>query len=143
MRRAILTAITVAGVGLPAAGGTALAVADDGDRQVRPRAATPRAGAPGFELEIDPDLDARFGPRPVNAVAAAAVVAARFPGARVTEAELDDRDGGPIWEITFALGGAEREVEVDAVTAAILGDDDGTDDSEDRFDDSDDRFDDD
>ncbi|WP_433796787.1 PepSY domain-containing protein [Actinoplanes sp. CA-252034] len=113
MRRSLLIAITVAGVVVPLSAGTALAVADDSGRQ--------RNTAAGFEIEIDPELDARFGPRPVNAVQAAAVVTRRFPGARVLEAELDERSGGPIWEVEFALDGDERKVDVDAVTGAILG----------------------
>jgi uncharacterized membrane protein YkoI len=112
MRRPLLIVVTVAGVAVPLAAGTALATADDRARS-----------AAGFEIEIDPELDARFGPRPVNAVQAAAIVTQRFPGARVLEAELDERDGGPIWEVEFRLNGDEEEVDVDAVNGAILGDD--------------------
>ncbi len=113
MRRSLLIMITVAGVAVPLAAGTALATADD--------SAGRRGTAAGFEIEIDPELDARFGPRPVNAVQAAGIVTRRFPGARVLEAELDERDGGPIWEMKFQQGGDEGEVDVDAVTGAILG----------------------
>ena len=119
MRRAILVAITVAGIGVPLITGTAIAAADDDDRRSSLAAST---GA--FEIEIDPELDARFGPRPVNAVRAAEIVTNQFPGARVTEAELDEVGGGPIWEVKFELGGGENEVNVDAVTGAIFGDDD-------------------
>jgi uncharacterized membrane protein YkoI len=119
----LLLAFTIVGVVLPLAAGTALATAKDSRDGVR--------AAAGFEVEIDPELDARFGPRPVNAVRAAAVVEQRFPGARVIEAELDEQDGGPIWEVEFLLGGREREVNVDAVSGAILagGEDDSDDDS--------------
>ena len=121
MRRALLTAATVAGIGVPLVAGTALAAAKDSRERTRP----PAAAAAGFEIEIDPGLDAEFGPRPVNAVQAAAIVTARFAGARVLKAELDERGGGPVWEIEFALGGSEHEVEVDAITGDILtGDDD-------------------
>ncbi|MFI7547468.1 PepSY domain-containing protein [Actinoplanes sp. NPDC049599] len=116
MRRSLLVAITVVGVAVPLSAGTALAMAgDDAER---------RSTSAGFELNIDPDLDAKFGPRPVNAVRAAEIVAQRFPGARVVEAELDERAGGPIWEMEFLLRGDEREVDVDAVTGAIRGGDD-------------------
>lgn len=115
MRRTLLIAVTVAGVGVPLVAGTALATAND-------RSRTRAAG--GFEIEIDRDLDAAFGPRRVNAVQAAAIVTQRFAGARVTEAELDERGGGPIWEVKFQLGAGEREVDVDAVTGVILGGDD-------------------
>ncbi|MEV6812652.1 PepSY domain-containing protein [Micromonospora sp. NPDC051296] len=125
MRRAVLVAITIAGVAVPLVAGTALATAKDS----RQRAGA-RSGA-GFEIEIDPRLDAKFGPRPVNAVQAAEIVTRRFAGARVTEAELDERNGGPIWEIEFVLGGREREVDVDAVTGAILADDGRDDDRDD------------
>ncbi|MET0414768.1 MAG: PepSY domain-containing protein [Actinoplanes sp.] len=112
MRRTVLTALTVAGVAVPLVAGTAIATAKDS-----------RSSA-GFEIEIDPELDARFGPRPVNAVAAAAIVAERFPGARVVEAELDEEGGRPIWEIEYVLRGSGREVDVDAVDGQILTGDD-------------------
>jgi uncharacterized membrane protein YkoI len=116
MRRSLLIAVTVVGVAVPLGAGTALAMADD--------SAERRNTSAGFEIDIDPELDAKFGPRPVNAVQAAAIVTGRFPGARVIEAELDERAGGPIWEMEFQLRGDENEVEVDAVTGAILGGDD-------------------
>ncbi|MEU4623306.1 PepSY domain-containing protein [Actinoplanes sp. NPDC023801] len=116
MRRSLLIAVTTAGVVVPLAMGTALATAGDRVERTGSRA--------GFEIEIDPDLDARFGPRPVNAVQAADIVVRRFPGARVLEAELDERAGGPIWEMEFRLAGDERKVDVDAVTGAILAGDD-------------------
>ena len=119
MRRALLTAITVAGAGVPLIIGTTVALADDDYR------APAALAVAAFEIEIDPELDARFGPRPVNAVRAAGIVTDRFPGARVTEAELDEAGGGPIWEITFEAGDGENEVTVDAITGTILdGDDD-------------------
>jgi uncharacterized membrane protein YkoI len=131
MRRSVITAAV--GVGLAVVAGTSLASAkdrDDDDR--RPALTAPRAERPSFDLEIDPELDAEFGPRRVNAAQAADIVADAFPGARVTEAELDEENGGPIWEMKFELGGGEREVHVDADTGAILGsasgDDDGGDD---------------
>lgn len=123
MRRILLVAVSVVGVGLPLVAGTALATAKDSRDNVRSSA--------GFEIEIDPELDARFGPRPVNAVQAGTIVVQRFPGARVLEAELDERGGGPIWEMKFALNGDEREVEVDAVDGTILrGGDDRTEDDD-------------
>ena len=131
MRRAALVAVTVAGIGIPLIAGTALASAKDGRDQV----ATPPGGPP-FELEIDPELDARFGPRPVNAVQAAGIVTARF-GGRVVEAELDEENGRPIWEMELA-GAAVAEADVDAINGDILGDDDsdaGDDDSDDDADD--------
>ena len=68
---------------------------------------------------IDPELDAQFGPRPVNAVRAAEIVTARF-GGRVVEAELDEENGRPIWEMGLA-GAAVDEVDVDAINGAVLG----------------------
>lgn len=115
MRRPLLVAFTIAGVALPLAAGTALAAAKDSRSDTRTAA--------GLVIEIDPELDARFGPRPVNAVQAAAIVESRFPGSRVREAELDEQDGGPIWEMEFVIGGRKSEVDVDAVSGAILTDD--------------------
>jgi uncharacterized membrane protein YkoI len=127
MRRAVLIAVTVATAGASLVAGTALASANDREDRV----AVPADGPP-FELEIDPELDARFGPRPVNAVQAAAIVTARF-GGRVVEAELDEENGRPIWEMGLA-GAAVDEVDVDAINGAVLGgggqadDDEGGDD---------------
>lgn len=113
MRRTFLVAMTIGGMAIPLIAGTALAVAADDRSRTRASAA--------FEIEIDPELDAAFGPRPVNAVQAAAIVTQRFTGARVTEAELDERDGGPIWEVKFVRPAGGGEVDVDAVTGLILG----------------------
>lgn len=127
-------AVAVAGAGVVLSAGTSLATADDGDDRI----AAP-AGGPAFELEIDPELDARFGPRPVNAVRAAEIVTARF-GGRVVEAELDEENGRPIWEMRL-IGADVGEVDVDATNGAVLGDDDaGRDDgaSDDRGDDDED-----
>lgn len=120
MRRSLVVAVTVVGVVVPLSAGTALAMADD--------SADRRSTSAGFEIEIDPELDARFGPRPVNAVQAADIVTRRFPGARVLSAELDERAGGPIWEMEFQLRGNEDEVDVDAVTGAVIGGGDRDDD---------------
>lgn len=121
-RKSVL--IVVAGSSLALIAGTAVASAGDGDddRGDR-RSAGQRGDGTSFELEIDADLDAEFGPRRVDAGQAAAIVADTFPGARVTEAELDERAGGPIWEVTFDLGGRERKIDVDADNGALLGSD--------------------
>ncbi|MEH0824283.1 MULTISPECIES: PepSY domain-containing protein [unclassified Micromonospora] len=117
MRRALL--LTVAAGGMLLAG-TAVAAAKDG----RDRVATP-PGGPAFELRIDPELDARFGPRPVNAVQAAEIVTARF-GGQVTRAELDEANGRPIWEIDLS-GARVGEVDVDAIDGTVLGGEAGDD----------------
>ncbi|HYN96806.1 MAG TPA: PepSY domain-containing protein [Pilimelia sp.] len=114
MRKLVLT--LAAAVGLALVAGPPLASAKDGDDD-RGR---PAGGRP-FELEIDPELDARFGPRRINATQAADIIVAALPGARVTEAELDEDNGRPIWEMTFVFGRSEGEVDVDATTGAILG----------------------
>ncbi|OJF12807.1 PepSY domain-containing protein [Couchioplanes caeruleus] len=118
MRKAVIT--TVAGIALVLTAGTAVASAKDRDER---RVTAPAPGRPPFDLEIDPDLDARFGPRRVNATQAAAIVEDAFPGARVTEAELDEEGGAPVWEVKFERSGREGEVDVDATTGALLTDD--------------------
>ncbi|MGB2568558.1 PepSY domain-containing protein [Micromonospora citrea] len=110
MRKAVLLVVAVGGM---LAAGTAIASAKDG----RDRVATP-PGGPAFELRIDPELDARFGPRPVNAVRAAEIVVARF-GGQVTRAELDEEGGRPIWEMKLR-GARVGEVDVDAVDGTVL-----------------------
>ena len=108
--------VLIASVGL-ALGGTAIASAGDDDDD---RRSAGIARGSGLEIEIDPELDARFSPRAVNAVQAAAIVERAFPGARAVEAELDEEDGDPIWEIEFVRAGREDEVDVDATSGAIL-----------------------
>jgi uncharacterized membrane protein YkoI len=125
MRKAALIAITVVGIGLPLVAGTALATANDR----RDRVAVPADG-PAFDLEIDPDLDAQFGPRPINAVQAADIVTSRF-GGRVVEAKLDEEDGRPIWEMELA-GASVSKVDVDAINGTIING--GEDDNRDRDD---------
>jgi uncharacterized membrane protein YkoI len=71
-----------------------------------------------FELEIDPELDAQFGPRPVNGVQAAEIAMAQF-GGRVVAAELDEEGGRPIWEVEL-VGAAVDEADVDAIDGQIL-----------------------
>ncbi len=99
----------------PAAGSTVIALtgSDDGDDESTGRTADGLA----FELEIDPELDAEFGPRPVNAVRAAEIAVAEF-GGRVVAAELDEEGGRPIWEIELA-GAAVGEIDVDAIDGRI------------------------
>jgi uncharacterized membrane protein YkoI len=131
MRRVVLFAISASAVGATLAAGTALASANDRD-DVRERSSGAAVAAgPPFDLEVDPELDARFGPRPVNAVQAAAIATARF-GGRVVEAELDEEDGRPLWELKLS-GATVGDVDVDAINGAILGDDDdgGDDDGDD------------
>lgn len=70
-----------------------------------------------FELEIDPELDARFGPRPVNGVQAAEIAMAEF-GGRVVAVELDEEDGRPVWEVELA-GAEVDEVDVDAIDGRV------------------------
>ena len=162
MGRTLKLLIAAAGAGVLLAGGTAVAAADDADTRRRlidrliqadpvtgggsedagddggpADDAGAEAAAPPFEIEIDPELDAQFGPRPVNAVQAAEIVVAAFPGARVVKAELEEENGGPTWDVEFVLGGDENEVGVDAVTGQILGDDGEDDDDGDDSDDDD------
>jgi hypothetical protein len=55
--------------------------------------------------------------RRVDAARAAAIVTARFEGARVVEAELEDGQ----WELTFLLDGVENEIRVDRRTGRLSG----------------------
>ncbi|MCC5036183.1 PepSY domain-containing protein [Streptomyces sp. WAC 00631] len=79
-----------------------------------------RAASPAFEIEIDPELDARFGPRPVNAVQAAGIVTDLMPGARVVKVELDEEDDRAVWGVEAVIGSGEAEVDVDAFTGDVL-----------------------
>lgn len=75
------------------------------------------ADGTAFELEIDPELDARFGPRPVNGVRAAGIAVEAF-GGRVVAVELDEEGGRPIWEVEL-VGAAVDEIDVDAIDGRI------------------------
>lgn len=75
------------------------------------------ADGTAFELEIDPELDARFGPRPVNGVRAAEIAVDAF-GGRVVAVELDEEGGRPIWEVEL-VGAAVDEIDVDAIDGRI------------------------
>ncbi|MBX9363855.1 hypothetical protein [Streptomyces sp. WAC04114] len=56
--------------------------AGQAEQEPQGRQATVRAAlSAGFEIEIDPELDAQFGPRPVNGVQAAGIVTDNRPGA--------------------------------------------------------------
>jgi len=75
------------------------------------------ADGTAFELEIDPELDARFGPRPVNGVRAAEIAVDAF-GGRVEAVELDEEGGRPIWEVEL-VGAEVDEIDVDAIDGRI------------------------
>jgi uncharacterized membrane protein YkoI len=111
---ALAAAITVAFF----AAGSGLAAAKDGDRDDDDVRQAPNS-AP-FELEIDPDIDAQFPDRPVNAAAAADIVTRAFGGGTVTEVELEE-EGRPYWEVRVSLGGGEVKADVDAFSGQILG----------------------
>jgi uncharacterized membrane protein YkoI len=111
MRRGVLIALTV---GFVATGSSAMALAKDN------RSSGRTADGQRFELRIDPKLDAAFGPRVVGGARAADIVVARLGGGRVTRVELDEVNGRPIWEVKVVLGGAERELDVDATNGQIL-----------------------
>jgi uncharacterized membrane protein YkoI len=129
MRKAVLFAIAASTVGASLIAGTALASANDRDDRREQIGRIAVAAGPPFELEIDPELDAQFGPRPVNAVEAAEIVTARF-GGRVVEAELDEENGRPIWEMELS-GATVDKVDVDAINGAIIGGDDDDDQDDD------------
>ncbi|MFC5957740.1 PepSY domain-containing protein [Streptomyces pratens] len=104
--------------------GATLAVAGQGEQEPENQQATVRAASTaGFEIEIDPELDARFGPRPVNAVQAAGIVTDSRPGARVIKVELDEEGGRAVWEVEAQDGTGEVEVLVDAFTGQLVGQD--------------------
>jgi uncharacterized membrane protein YkoI len=115
MRRRVLVALTV---GFLAAGGGAVALAKDGGGSERSVART--ADGQTFELRIDAELNARFGPRRVGGAKAAEIVTGQLGGGRVTRVELEEAAGRPIWEVKVIFSGAERKVAVDATSGRIL-----------------------
>ncbi|GGZ89518.1 PepSY domain-containing protein [Streptomyces bluensis] len=117
--------LSIIGGGLLLSGTVGAAFATAGESDSTSREAVRTAAAPSFEIEIDPELDARFGPRPVNAVDAAETVTAAEPGARVVKVELDEEGGRAVWEVEAQLGGGSIEALVDAFTGEIVGEDAG------------------
>ncbi|MDK1474854.1 PepSY domain-containing protein [Streptomyces sp. 549] len=115
MRTPVVITLAAVGMAISLTAGGALASAGQTDAGAT---AQPRAG--GFEVEIDPELDARFGPRVLNAAEAADIVTARFPGARVLKVELDKDDKRPVWEVEADRAGDGFKVDVDATDGTIL-----------------------
>ncbi|WP_107501360.1 PepSY domain-containing protein [Streptomyces viridosporus] len=122
MRKAKLITLAGGGVLLSVTVGAAFASAGQSERASSGEQVTVRAAsAAGFEIEIDPELDARFGPRPVNAVQAAGIVTDSRPGARVVKVELDEEGGRAVWEVEARDRGGDVEALVDAFTGRIVG----------------------
>ena len=122
MRKAKLIALAGGGVLLSVTVGAAFASAGQSEGAPSGEQVTVRAAsAAGFEIEIDPELDARFGPRPVNAVQAAEIFTDSRPGARVVKVELDEEGGRAVWEVEAREGGSDVEALVDAFTGRIVG----------------------
>ncbi|MFE9924871.1 PepSY domain-containing protein [Streptomyces sp. NPDC005774] len=133
MRKAKLIALAGGGVLLSVTVGAAFASAGQSEQASSGEQVTVRAAsAAGFEIEIDPELDARFGPRPVNAVQAAGIVTDSRPGARVVKVELDEEGGRAVWEVEARDGGGDLEALVDAFTGRIVGQDSERSDAEDE-----------
>ncbi|AXG78782.1 PepSY domain-containing protein [Streptomyces paludis] len=139
MRKTKLLALVGGGLLLSVTVGAAFASAGQAERAPAGGQATVRAASDvGFEIEIDPELDAQFGPRPVNAVQAAQIVIAGNPGARVFKVELDEEGGRAVWEVEARVAAGGIEVLVDAFNGRIVGqdgDEDGEDDDDEDGDD--------
>ncbi|MFI8308927.1 PepSY domain-containing protein [Streptomyces sp. NPDC085927] len=138
MRKAKLIALAGGGVLLSVTVGVAFASAGQSEQTSSVEQVTVRAASAGFEIEIDPELDARFGPRPVNAVQAAGIVTDSRPGARVVKVELDEEGGRAVWEVEARDGGGDIEALVDAFTGRIVGQDSEQSEAEDEDEDEDD-----
>ncbi|WDV49656.1 PepSY domain-containing protein [Streptomyces coeruleorubidus] len=124
MRKTKVFTLLGGGLLLSVTTGAALAAAGQEGQEPQGRQATVRAASPaGFEIEIDPELDAQFGPRPVNAVQAAGIVTDSRPGARVLKVELDEEGGRAVWEVEAHDGAGDVEALVDAFTGQIVGQD--------------------
>ncbi|MEV4788286.1 PepSY domain-containing protein [Streptomyces tuirus] len=122
MRKTKVFTLLGGGLLLSVTAGAALASAGQAEQEPQGRQATVRAASPaGFEIEIDPELDAQFGPRPVNAVQAAAIITDNRPGARVIKVELDEEGGRAVWEVEAQDGAGDVEALVDAFTGQIVG----------------------
>ncbi|MEW1719555.1 PepSY domain-containing protein [Streptomyces sp. NPDC093109] len=142
MRKTKLFALIGGGLLLSVTVGAAFASAGQSGRTTPGGPATVRAASSaGFEIEIDPELDARFGPRPVNAVQAAQIVTDSNPGAQVVKVELDEEGGRAVWEVEARAAAGGIEVLVDAFNGRIVGQDaEGADDDDrDGDDEGDDR----
>ncbi|MEU5525087.1 PepSY domain-containing protein [Streptomyces sp. NPDC047860] len=122
MRKTKLFSLVGGGLLLSVTVGAAFAAAGQSE-QAPPgeRMSVRAASSAGFEIEIDPELDAQFGPRPVNAVQAAGIVTDSRLGARVVKVELDEEGGRAVWEVEAVDGSAGIEALVDAFTGQLVG----------------------
>ncbi|MGX1567879.1 PepSY domain-containing protein [Streptomyces sp. NPDC055506] len=124
MRKTKLFTLVGGGLLLCVSVGAAVASAGQPERAPSGQQVTVRAASSaGFEIEIDPELDAQFGPRPVNAVQAAGIVTDSRPGARVVKVELDEEGGRAVWEVEAQDGSGGLEALVDAFTGQLVGED--------------------
>lgn len=114
MRTTVVIALAAVGMVLSLTVGGALASAG----QTEPDTGA-RTAAGGFDREIDPEPDARFGPRQLNAAQAADIVTARFTGARVVKVELGKDDKRPVWEVEAQRAGDAFTVDVDATDGRV------------------------
>ncbi|THA73382.1 peptidase M4 [Streptomyces sp. A0642] len=77
--------------------------------------------ATAVALADDDGRDAGVGTARVTAADAASSAVRAVPGT-VSEAELDDEDGGPVWELdVYGPDGVRHEVTVDADNGKVLG----------------------
>ncbi len=70
--------------------------------------------AVAHDAHVSPDM-AR-----VSEADARAVTLAAFPGATITDVDLEEEDGFLIYEAEFTLDGVEHETKIDAGSGAIL-----------------------
>ncbi len=59
---------------------------------------------------------------PTTADQAQAAALAQFPGATITQVELQDENGAPVWGVTLTdAGGAAQDVKIDGTSGQVLG----------------------
>ncbi len=73
----------------------------------------------------------------VSPESARQTVLSQFPGASITESELEEEDGRLIYSFDLVVGGKKEEVEIDAITGQVLPPDAEDEDDDEESDDDD------
>ena len=90
------------------------------------------------QAAIEEEQEGLLARAKISAESARQTALSRFPGAQITESEIEEEDGRLIYSFDLEVNGEKAEVEIDAVTGEVVSagieaddDDDGDDDNDD------------
>jgi uncharacterized membrane protein YkoI len=114
MRKPIRIAMVAGAAGAIVAGGTATAVAVQGDSQPT-KAINTTYSTSATTAPASPKAAGK-----VNAGQARHIAQQRVPGGMVTETDFDHEHGKAVWEVDLTGQHREYEIHIDAVTGKVL-----------------------